>query len=237
MKKDVYYFDHDVNAHQDVKCKAMMSVYGAEGYGWWWILCELMRQEQGCQLSISRKFDIPSLASSLPNCDNEKCKEFIDDCINEFELLVTDGDFVWSKRLKENYDRLEERREKRRSAANKRWGKKEEQVFSKEEIEAPKEIKPKETDPAKIKSIQVLNDDKTFNIFVEQLKEHDDFKNLHDKHFQNERSKCLDWLSANGKAKKDYKAFFRSWLRNNFNAPTEQASVIPRKKGQKPMVL
>jgi hypothetical protein len=236
MKKDVYYFDHDVNAHQDVKCKAMMSVYGAEGYGWWWILCELMRQEQGCQLSISRKFDIPSLASSLPNCSADKCREFIDACIEDFELLNTDGDFVWSKRLKGHYDRLEERREKRRNAANARWSKekkkeKPDEVFSTEE-------KPKEPeDPAKIKGIAVLNDDKLFDMFVEQLRKHDDFRNFGDKHFETERSKCLDWLSANGKAKKDYKAFFRSWLRSNYNAPTEQESVIPRKKGQKPMVL
>lgn len=237
MSKKTYYFRHDMNAHHDPKVKAMMSVYGAEGYGWWWIILEVMAQEEGGRISIAKKYDIPSLATSLPNCSTDKCREFINDCITDFELFKTDGDKISSDRLDRDLEIAFKKSNNGRKASLARWGKKKEQVFSKEEIEAPKEIKPKETDPAKIKSIQVLNDDKTFNVFVEQLKEHDDFKNLHDKHFQNERSKCLDWLSANGKAKKDYKAFFRSWLRNNFNAPTEQASTIPAKKGQKPMVL
>ena len=242
MSKSTYWFKHDVNAHLDGKVKALMAVYGAEGYGYYWIIIELMRQEDGCKLSISRKFDIPSLAQSLPNCDKDKCKEFIDDCIEEFELFKTDGEFMWSDRLMESYEAQQSKSRKAQMAAYKKHGKdkhgnpiKKENPFDDMDT-TPADDKPE--DPAKIKDKRVLNDDKLFDLLVERMKEHDDFKAVATNKFQSEREKCLDWLSANGKVKKDYKAFFRTWMRNNFNAPAQQTqSSIPLKSGQKPMIL
>lgn len=222
-KKDVYYFSHDANAHQDPKTKALMSVYGAEGYGWYWILIEIMRQQEGYRISIAKKYDIPSLSSSLPNCSADKCKEFVDDCIEEFELFSSDGKTFWSESLLKRMEKVDEIVEKRRNAANKRWGKKKEtptDVFSDEEKEEPKVPE----DPSKIKSIKVLNDDQVFNLFVEQLRKQDEFKNVTDSYFQAERNKMIDWLAANGKVKKDYKAFFRQWIRKDISDNPQAAT-------------
>jgi len=229
-KKDVYYFSHDANAHQDPKTKAMMSVYGAEGYGWYWILIEIMRQQEGYCISTAKKYDIPSLSSSLPNCNAEKCKEFIDDCINEFDLFESDKKQFWSPSLIKRMEKVDEIVEKRRSAANKRWGKKKEtpaSVFPAEEKQQA--VKP-EPIASKIKTIKVLQDDQLFGLFVEQLKEHDDFKDYTDKYLQSERSKCLDWIAAKGAIKKDYKAFFRNWLRNNSEG-VQQKEPSKQKRG------
>ena len=40
--------------------------------------------------------------------------------------------------------------------------------------------------------------------------------------------KMLDWLQANQKRKKDYKAFFRNWLRKSSNSIEKEVQVIYR---------
>jgi hypothetical protein len=231
-KKDVYYFSHDANAHQDPKTKALMSVYGAEGYGWYWILIEIMRQQQGYGISIAKKYDIPSLSSSLPNCSAEKCKEFIDDCIKEFELFSSDEKTFWSESLLKRMEKVDSIVEKRRNAANKRWSKnkKTDLPFPVEEQGEVDVVEHKKlVDPSKIKSIKVLNDDQVFDLFVEQLRKQDEFKNVTDSYFQAERNKMIDWLAANGKVKKDYKAFFRQWIRKDMQDNPQQAVATKKK--------
>ena len=199
-----------------------MSVYGAEGYGWFWIILEIMAQEENGRISVAKKYDIPSLASSLPNCSTDKCREFIDDCINEFELFKTDGNEISSNRLDRDLKFAFKKSENGTKAAYARWAK----AKKKDEVPFPEEEK-KDVPPEKIKRIQVLQDDKLFLLFAEQLRKQDDFKDFTDKYLQSERHKCLDWGAAKGVVKKDYKAFFRNWLRNNADPV---AQVEPEKK-------
>ena len=42
-----------------------------------------------------------------------------------------------------------------------------------------------------------------------------------------ELAKMLDWLKANNKRKKDYKAFFRNWLRKASNSIGNDAGISP----------
>lgn len=239
MAKKTYFFRHDMNAHQDPKVKAMMFVYGAEGYGWWWIILEIMAQEENGRISIVKKYDIPSLASSLPNCSADKCREFIDDCINEFELFNSDGERISSDRLDRDLDIAFKKSNNGKKAANARWAKNKKKETPTDVFSDDKEKPKTPEDLSKIKDKRCLIDDELFKTFYQQLKQHKDFQNMLWSHAESERDKCLDWLSANGKVKKDYKAFFRSWLRNNFGTSNQSTteSVIPRKKGQKPMVL
>ena len=50
--KDTYYFSHDSNANQDPKILAMRSVYGWEGYGWYWLLVEMLREQEDYRINI-----------------------------------------------------------------------------------------------------------------------------------------------------------------------------------------
>ncbi len=122
MKRDVYWFKHDANARRNQKLLTMRLVYGAEGYGWWWMLLEMMRESSDYRLKISGKYDIATIAQEL-GAGKDKIKAFLDDCVNEFSLFESDGEYIWSpsflRRMK-NYDEVIEAK---RAAANKRWNK------------------------------------------------------------------------------------------------------------------
>lgn len=123
-KPDVYWFKHDANARRDQKILMMRSVYGAEGYGWWWMLVEMMREATGYKLKLTGKYALPMLADELGG-DIKIIDEFITDCIEEFELLESDGEYFWSPSLLRRMAAYDEVVEQRRKAANARWKKEE----------------------------------------------------------------------------------------------------------------
>ena len=46
MAKDSFWFKHDYNARNDEKVLELRSVYGAEGYGVFWMLVESMAETE-----------------------------------------------------------------------------------------------------------------------------------------------------------------------------------------------
>ncbi len=120
--KEVYYFPHDANARHDPNILQMRSVYGAEGYGWYWMLVEKMREENSYKLRLNGKHSINGVAIELCS-EPENIKRFIDDCINEFELFRTDGEYFWSDSLLRRMALREEKSFKARIGAMARWEK------------------------------------------------------------------------------------------------------------------
>ncbi len=110
-KKDTYYFSHDCNARRDPKIIALRSVYGAEGYGWWWILLEILREQEDYRIDITKKFAYSSLATEM-GITRDRCQEFIESCLNEFELLQGDGVFIWSESMCRRMEKFEEKRKR-----------------------------------------------------------------------------------------------------------------------------
>lgn len=45
MSKDAYYFTHDSNAKDDPKCALLIDQLGMEGYGIYWMLIEVLRDQ------------------------------------------------------------------------------------------------------------------------------------------------------------------------------------------------
>jgi hypothetical protein len=121
-KQDVYWFKHDANARRDQKILMLRTVYGAEGYGWWWMLLEMMRESSDYRLKLTGKYAMLTLAKEL-GAEPEKLKEFISDCIKEFELFDSDAEekYFWSPSLLRRMRAYEEVISKRREAANSRW--------------------------------------------------------------------------------------------------------------------
>jgi hypothetical protein len=117
--KDAYYFPHDSNARHDPKILEMRAAYGAKGYGLFWMIIEILRDQEAYRIKVKDNF-YAGLALDL-NADKEEIKQFITDCMNEFELLESDGNYVWSNSLKLRMEHLDEKREKARNAANIRW--------------------------------------------------------------------------------------------------------------------
>ena len=118
--KDAYYFSHDANARHDPKIIKMISVYGMEGYGWYWVIIEMLREQNNYKLSISDQGDIEVIVSQT-NTDPERIKKYLDDCIKLFKLFKKSKKYIWSESLLNRMKKMEEKREKGRKAVIKRW--------------------------------------------------------------------------------------------------------------------
>jgi len=207
MSKDAFYFPHDSNARHDPKIIAMTAVYGMEGYGWYWVIVEMLREQDGYRYSFDSKYALNSMAREL-GIDHEKCKEFIDDCIDEFELFLMEDNCLSCPSLDKRMVRLDKRRAHAKKAANARWNRDEVKKEPKPEAEA------KPIDPAKVKNKDVITKNKYWDLFLLELNESEEFGNLPSSFIQNEKNKFADWLSAKGKSFKNYRSAFKNWLRN-----------------------
>lgn len=121
--KDAYYFSHDAYARHDSKLAAMRATYGLKGYGLYWMLIEMMREADGYKISISGKHDY-KVISKQAGCTKSVVKKFIEDCIVEFGIFETDGESIWRLDFLARMSKMNELREKKKAAANKRWDKK-----------------------------------------------------------------------------------------------------------------
>ncbi len=119
--KDAFYFSHDSNARRDPDIMAMRSIYGTEGYGWYWIIVEILREQNGYKLELN-KYTYPVLAMEM-QCDPKTAEKFISDCIQEFNLFKSDGEFFWSESLFRRMAKMAEKSKKARKAAHARWNK------------------------------------------------------------------------------------------------------------------
>jgi len=120
MAKKAPFFSHDMNARHDPKISALRGVYGAEGYGWFWIIIEMMAESDGYQLDCKSKYTFNAYAMQLQsNFDN--VHKFINDCIEEFQLFESDGSYFWSNSLRNRMQYRDVVSEKRTAAAIKRW--------------------------------------------------------------------------------------------------------------------
>ena len=122
MTKDAFYFSHDSNASHDPKILQMRSVYKAEGYGWYWMLIEQMREQKDYKLPISGKYALESYASQM-DTTKKQLIQYLDDCVNEFRLFNRDAEFLWSDSLLYRMKLRENKSNISRKAVLKRWGK------------------------------------------------------------------------------------------------------------------
>lgn len=119
-KKDVPFFSHDANARNDLRIASMRLKYGWQGYGWYWAVIEMLRE--AADYKLPRKgYLYDGLAHQL-NSSGIEIKQFIDDCIESFELFSTDGDSFWSERLNRTMAYVAEKSQQARERAKKRWG-------------------------------------------------------------------------------------------------------------------
>ena len=112
--KDAYYFKHDAHARHDPKIQALIDKYSMEGYGRFWVVVEMLREDAHYRLE-----DKPYVWRSLANqfqCSTETAKQFMTDCVEEFNLFKKEGKFIFSDSLLKRMLHLDEIREKRRYA-------------------------------------------------------------------------------------------------------------------------
>ena len=125
MRKNTYYFSHDLNARSDPKIMAMLQEYGIAGYGAWWVVIETLAEQS--EYELPKKGWVWSALARAIGWQTQEVADFIERLINEFELLQEDEEHFYSCSLKKRMSYLDDKRKKRSEAgkkgAEKRWEK------------------------------------------------------------------------------------------------------------------
>lgn len=113
MKK-TYYFQHDFEAISDPKIQFILAKFGGIGYGLWWRIVEMLHQEENNKLQ-HKEYIYFALSNQL-QCEQDLVKSFIKSCIEDVELLDSDGECFWSERVLKNVGKMQDIKEKRSNA-------------------------------------------------------------------------------------------------------------------------
>jgi len=116
MKK-TYYFPHDFEAISDPKIQYVIGQYGGIAYGFWWRIVEMLHQEEENKLA-HKKYIYHAIAKQLM-AEPTLIEQFINFCIEDVELLSSDGEFFWSARVLKNIGKMQEVSVKRSQAGKK----------------------------------------------------------------------------------------------------------------------
>ena len=119
MSKDAYYFTHDSNAKDDPKCALLIDQLGMEGYGIYWMLIEVLRDQPDYKYPLAL---LPSLARKY-NTTPQK----IEAVVRGYQLFAVEGGVVFlSESLIRRMNDWNEKKLKRSLAGKKgnevRWG-------------------------------------------------------------------------------------------------------------------
>ena len=115
--KEAYYFSHDANARHDPKIVKMMLDLQATGYGIYWVIIEMLRNEPEYKLGLH---NVDAIAYQS-HCDRDTVIKVIED-YDLFELLEGGQEF-WSMSLLKRMEEFKKRSESARNSAQKRWSK------------------------------------------------------------------------------------------------------------------
>ena len=116
MKKDAFYFPHDSNAKDDPKIVMMIEQLGLEGYGIFWVLVEILRDQPEFKYPLAL---LPAISRRY-NTTTEKVKAVV---MNYGLFQIENDEFFFSESLNNRMLPLLERKEQARLAAHKRWEK------------------------------------------------------------------------------------------------------------------
>lgn len=116
--KDAYYFSHDSNAKDDPKCMLLIEQLGLEGYGIFWILVELLRDQPDYRYQLSL---LPAIARKF-NTTTQK----VETVVKAYDLFkITEDGCFFSISLVNRMKYLEVARLKKSNAGKKgnkvRW--------------------------------------------------------------------------------------------------------------------
>lgn len=153
MSKDAYYIKHDCNSRRDIKIMAMLAEWGMAGYGMYWTLVEIMREQAEYKLQKS-KFLYKVLAKDMM-CQEVDSERFVKNCIEDFELLEEDETYIYSPSLIRRMQKLDDIRASR-SAAGKKGGRGNKKKVV-EDDPFPLEVKPEKKDDVVDTFLEMFN--------------------------------------------------------------------------------
>jgi hypothetical protein len=236
-KEGMDYFPHDVDASQDEKIEMMRSMYGNDGYAFYFILLERIYRSEHAELDISSEVMIKAIAKKIMVTPN-RLKKMIDTsveidlfCIEKFEkrkILTSDGIKKRFLQINSMRDKWRENKGNHHSFLDgKQGGKPVENMVEKVVENAIKESKEKES---KVKQSKVVKKTttRTFGEFVEMSE--DEYQSLLDKYGEPTATKCIQELdnykgSTGKKYKSDYRAIL-SWVADRVSERDRKQQVL-----------
>ncbi|MBN2744496.1 MAG: DUF4373 domain-containing protein [Marinilabiliaceae bacterium] len=120
MAKDAYFFPHDSNAKDDPKMMFLIDQLGLEGYGIFWVLIEMLREQQEYKAPLAI---LPIIARKY-STQHEKIKAVV----FGYDLFkIEDEKFFFSKSLIDRLSLMDAKKQRRIDAGKKaisaRWNK------------------------------------------------------------------------------------------------------------------
>ena len=91
------WFPHDADASTDPKMLSLLSIRGMTGYGMFWSIVEILRLEKDYKLELE-PYVFNATAMRLLTTP-EQAQSFIEECINQHKLFVSDGKCFWSNSM------------------------------------------------------------------------------------------------------------------------------------------
>ena len=164
MKKETFYFSHDYTAKSDEKIKNLIYEFGYEGYGIYWSLIEeLYQNANALQTNYKRiAFDM--------RVDENTIKSIIEN----FDLFVVENGFFGSLSVQRRLDMRNEKSNKARESAQKRWTKDANALPTQSDSNAIKESKVKENKLKEVIDIDFFNE--VWELYNKKLNKEESFK-------------------------------------------------------------
>lgn len=116
MNKDTFYFSHDYNARSDSKILELRAVFGAEGYGIYWMLIETMAENADSKIN---KNHIAGLSLSY-GIAKDRLEAIINLCV-DLRLFILNENLIYSERLNDHKEFRKGRSTDGKRGADKRW--------------------------------------------------------------------------------------------------------------------
>ena len=118
MAKETFYFSHDSNALTDTKILNMRADYGLEGYGLYWAIIEMLRNEEDYKLEFNKNTYRAIKTLTNTTIDVEK---FINNCIEDYKLFELQEEKFYSNSLLRRMEAKDKKSTVAREKAQKRW--------------------------------------------------------------------------------------------------------------------
>jgi hypothetical protein len=112
--KETFYFSHDYNSREDEKIRELIFKHGWAGYGVFWAIVEMLYQNDGFMRTHCERIAFDLRTES----------ELIKSVLHDFDLFVVEDDKFWSESILKRLDKRNEKSEKARKSAMKRWSNK-----------------------------------------------------------------------------------------------------------------
>jgi len=119
LKKNLVYYQHYTNSHQNPKFILLRSKYGWAGEGKFWALNNMAADSDLCLLDISKDYKVASYAEALGFTVDE-FQDYVDYLVNRCELFHKIGDIhITNEILQENIQEIMKKREASRKRKEK----------------------------------------------------------------------------------------------------------------------